>query len=135
MNPRHGEKIFPKEHCKQFLIIAEKDLESAKVLRHSKQGRIETVLFLIQQSIEKCLKSVLCYGSIPVPMIHNLGALVAKLPQEYSPPYGYDLDQFNDYAGRLRYEFGTGSLPEEEIDAGMIIGENMLIWAKSILQT
>lgn len=56
--------------------IAEGDLESAKVLGQSSLGRPENVIYLIQQSIEKCLKAVQCFKTQEILHTHDLSTLI-----------------------------------------------------------
>ena len=131
--PKNGERIFDKEYAKTLIDISKEDMESAKGLRQADKGRKETVVYLIQQAIEKAIKAVLCHSETAVPLVHDLGALIAKLPADINVPHGYDLLRFNDYAGILRYERGHSKLSKEDLDAAIAAGTEVVAWATAII--
>lgn len=131
--PKTGERLFDKEYAKTLLDIAKEDLDSARGLHQSGRGRKENVVFLVQQAIEKAIKAVLCHTCTAVPLVHDLGALVAKLPTSESPPHGYDLLRFNDYAGILRYERGHSKLSIEDLESALAAGQDVIDWAIKII--
>ncbi len=60
-----------------MLAIAKGDLQSAEILLASaSSGRKENILYMIQQSVEKALKSVLIWKGVSFPMVHDLGILL-----------------------------------------------------------
>jgi len=132
MSPKNQERLFKKEYAKELCEIASGDLESAKGLLEISKGRPENICFLVQQSMEKAIKAVLCFYEVPVPLVHDLGVLIAKLPTDVSPPEGYRLIQFNEYATVRRYEEGEAILTVAEIQLAVSLGEQVLSWAKSI---
>lgn len=133
MAPKPGERTFERPYARILLEIANEDLESSRGLFESKRGRAENIVFLAQQAIEKSLKAVLCHFGIPIPLVHDLGALIAKMPGEVIVPMGYELTRFNDYAGILRYERGHGKLSVEDIDAAIAASQEVCDWAKSLV--
>lgn len=126
-------KKFKKQYASEILRIAKGDLESAEVLSKSKSGRKENVVFLAQQAIEKALKSVLVHHQVAIPFVHDLGALVALLPDPVSPPGGFDLIQLNPYASIRRYEEGSSPLTEEEIQIVMDAAKSVIKWAVNLI--
>lgn len=78
MSPKQQERRFDPAYAKTLLEIAYGDYRTA----------------------------VLCHRKIPVPLVHDLGALLAKLPDGTQPDAGYELTRFNDFAGVRRYEEG-----------------------------
>ena len=129
MTPKDQERLFDPAYAKELMIIAKGDLDSARGLSQIKEGRPENILFLIQQSMEKAFKAVLCAKSIPIPLVHDLGVLIAKMPANLAPPSGYSLTQFNQYATVRRYEEGKSPLTKKDIHAALEIGEQVLEWS------
>ena len=80
-------------------------------------GRVENILYMIQQSVEKSLKSVLIHKQISFPMVHDLGILIALLPVDDYPPGGFDWAELNPYASVRRYEAGSLPISNEEVQA------------------
>lgn len=130
MTPRKSEKIFPKSYTQELLRIAEADLESGRILaQHG--ARKENAVYHAQQAIEKALKAVLCWKEIPVPLVHDAGILVAKMPQELTPPGGYDLSDLTPYATVKRYQEGFLELSSAEFEAVFKLAAEVLLWAKA----
>ena len=129
VTPRTQEKVFKKEYAIELLRIAQGDLASAQALFNAKQGRPENIGFHCQQVIEKALKAVLVSLSIPVPLVHDAGTLVAKLPQTLTPPQGYDLSQLTAFATIRRYEEGGADLTQEELQGIIAIAKAVLEWS------
>lgn len=136
MSPRNQERRFVKVYAKTLLRIAEQDFSTALFAATGIEGggvRPENVLFLYQQAIEKLLKAVLCHLELPVPMVHDLGVLLAKLPAEVQPAVGYEISSLNDYAGVLRYEEGRLIHEPEDLEDARILCDEMLGWARTII--
>jgi len=130
---KQGERLFAKDYAGTLLDIAIQDLKSAQALRKASEGRRENIVFLTQQAIEKAIKAVICHHGLPVPLVHDLGALIARLPADVNAPHGYDLLRFNDYAGILRYERGHSALTDEDLDAAVAAGADVLAWASTVI--
>jgi HEPN domain-containing protein len=122
---------FKKSYAVELFKIAESDLQAAKLLHGTGQARPETIVFHVQQAIEKSIKAVTCQLEIPMLLIHDIGALLGSLPADRLPPYEYDLTRFNDYAGILRYEEGKAVLDKADIDLAIEVGTKVIDWAKS----
>jgi HEPN domain-containing protein len=136
MSPKQQERRFDPSYAKTLLEIAYGDFRTAVFAAQGIENqnvRIENVFFMHQQAIEKALKAVLCHLEIPVPLVHDLGALLAKLPEGSQPDAGYELTTFNDFAGVRRYEEGTMIYEEEDIDDARILTGNLLAWASGIV--
>lgn len=138
MSPKQQERRFDPSYAQTLLDIADGDFRTAEFTARGFQDgkvRIENVFFLYQQAMEKALKAALCYLGIPVPLVHDLGALLAKLPGDKQPDAGYEITQFNDFAGVRRYEEGTIIYePEDLSDAHELTGR-ILTWAASIIRS
>lgn len=134
MTPKSGERYFEKKYSLVLIDIAKEDQFAASALAKNNKTRKETAIFLAQQCIEKSLKAVLCHLEMPVPLVHDLGALVAKMPDKIDPPYGYELTRFNDYAGILRYENGGEKLTNKDVAAALKVSGQVHKWACEILK-
>ncbi|MEZ4740985.1 MAG: HEPN domain-containing protein [Bdellovibrionota bacterium] len=133
MSPKQQEKLFKKEYAIELMKIAEGDLETAEVITSCKKGRAENGFFMAQQAIEKALKAVLIAQGIKVPLVHDLGVLLAKLPEKLEPPFGYELSELNQFAAARRYEEGTYEVSFEDLSEVITKSKEMLTWAKNYL--
>lgn len=100
---------------------------------HAREFRIENAFHLAQQAIEESLKVVLVHVSVPVPLIYDLGALLALLPRDLDSPYGYELNELNQYALTRCYQEGAWVPAQEELQ--IVIGKTRetLDWAKGVV--
>lgn len=133
MTPARQEKLFDQRYALELIRIAEGDLGSAKLLLDhfgKEQSRAENIFFLAQQSLEKSLKAVLCLYQVPVPLVHELGTLVAKLPAESNPVVGYEISKLSEFASVRRYEEGALHLTAEEAEDVVLIASQVLTWAQ-----
>ena len=133
MTPRHQEKHFSKAYAGEMIRIARGDLSSAEVLLKAKAGRAENVCYLAHQAIEKSLKAVLCHLELAVPLVHDLGALIARLPTTLDRPFGYELISLNDYAAVRRYEEGPDLLTPEELSEVFGQAKGVVMWAEKLI--
>lgn len=123
-------KKFTKEYAKELLSIAGGDLRTAKVLIDHPLGRPENTFFVIQQVVEKSLKAVLCHSNIAIPLTHDIGALLAMLPESCPrPPDERPLIGLTEFASIRRYEEGKYEFTTEEFKATYQIAEGLLKWA------
>ena len=127
--------LFRMEYANHLVRIAEGDLETALALIQSpKPGRLENILYMIQQSVEKSLKSVLTKKQISFPLVHDLGILIALLPTKDYPPGGFDWTALNPYASIRRYEEGELPISTDEISAAYDAAVLVISWAKRHLK-
>jgi HEPN domain-containing protein len=136
VTPSKQERIFKREYASELLKIASGDLGSARILfQHfsDESGRAENIFFLSQQAIEKCLKAVLCALRLPVPMVHELGVLVGKIPASTNMEFGYELASLSEFASIRRYEEGALTLTCEEASDVIAKAEAILLWAQKIV--
>ena len=123
--------IFKAEYSISLLKIAKGDLETAlALLQANNPGRVENILYMIQQSVEKAIKSVLIKKQIAFPMVHDLGILIALLPAEHYPPGGFDWTALNPYASIRRYEEGSLAIDIEEIEIAYQAALEVMKWAE-----
>ena len=133
MNPPI-KRLFKKPYAKELFSIAKGDLESARGLAQIKIGRKENIVYMVQQSVEKALKALLVHQQIAFPLVHDLGTLIALLPDALIPPAGFQLIELNPYAAVRRYEEGRLPLTEEEIEIAIVAGQGVLDWVEQKLQ-
>ena len=61
--------------------------------------------------------------------MHDLGLLVALLPDEKMPPEGFGLTELNPFATVRRYEEGQIPLTKEEIKTSLSTALRVADWA------
>jgi HEPN domain-containing protein len=125
-----NEKLFKKEYAKELFKIAENDLVTAKVLSKSSEVRGETILFHIEQAVEKSLKAMLCYSNKPVPLTHDLYAIIQRFEPGQLPPGGYALHDLTPFATIRRYEEGNFVIDATDISAALKAAEDVLSWVR-----
>ncbi len=134
MTKNYKKQLFPKAYAKELFQIAAGDFFSAKTLFEAENvGRLENIVFIAQQSVEKSIKSVLVHLQIAFPMVHDLGILVALLPDDKMPPGGFALTELNPFASVRRYHVGDLPLTKDEIQAAIEIAQKVNEWAQDIL--
>lgn len=137
MSPRDQERRFERAYGATLLAIAEQDLRTAAYTAggvESGDARPETVLFLFQQAAEKALKAAICALDLPVPLVHDLGVLLAKLPEDEQPDVGYELTRLNEFAGVRRYEEGHLRYTDDDIEEARSLVTDVVTWARSIVR-
>lgn len=130
MSPKKQERLFPKEYAQVLWRIADGDYRTVVALAQSSDYRIENAFYLAQQSIEKALKAVLVHRGISIPLIHDLSALLSKLPEDSDSPFGYELNALSEYATIRRYEEGSWTPTNEDLLEILSKTKVMLDWAK-----
>jgi HEPN domain-containing protein len=135
MTPSKQERLFEKKYAEELIRIAEGDYKSARILAAAelKDIRIENAFYLCQQAIEKSLKAALVVNEIAVPLVHDLGSLLSKIPKNCEPPYGYELLDLNQYASIRRYEEGHWHPSADELRMVLEKTEIMLDWARLVI--
>jgi HEPN domain-containing protein len=131
MSPRKQVRLFPKEYAQVLWRIADGDFRTVVVLAQASGYRVENAFYLAQQSIGKALKAVLVHHGVAIPMIHDLSALLSKLPEDCDSPYGYELNALSEYATIRRYEEGSWTPSPQELQEILAKNKAMLDWAKS----
>lgn len=133
MTPSRQERVFDKKYARELLRIAVGDLKSAEAIASSNDARIENAFFMAQQAIEKCLKAVLVAKGRSVPLVHDLGSLLGKIPKDCEPPYGYELIELNQYAALRRYEEGSWTPTQDEWKVVLQKTGEMVAWAAAVI--
>jgi len=127
MSPQ--DKKFKKDYAASLLKIAQNDLVAAKALRKDPEVRLETVLFHLEQSVEKSLKAVLISLGKPVPLVHDLYVIVQRFEGSDLPPFGYELNALTPFGTIRRYEDGNDLIEKEDVDSAFKAAEACLAWA------
>lgn len=136
MSPSNQERVFAKQYAVELLHIAEGDWQTALYLHDGlKNGLIrnENFFYLVQQTLEKLLKAVLVHLTLPVPLVYDLGVLLAKLPKSHEPPFGYEITQLSEFSAIRRYQESVLTWNEEEACKAVQLGETALAWAQAII--
>lgn len=102
----------PVDLARQFLAVAERDLDTFRLLAETRSIADESVGFHAQQALEKCLKAVLALHGVEFRRTHDLAVLLDLLDRQTGliPPYAGELDDLTPYAVILRYDI-LGSNP------------------------
>ncbi len=135
VTPKNQEKIFDPKYSEELLRISLGDLATAQTLCDAfKQGkplRVENIFYLAHQAIEKALKGYLVWSKKPVPFVHELGSLVAKIAIETEElPFGYEISQLDSFASMRRYEEGHVTLSVEEAEMVVKLAETCVSWVR-----
>ncbi len=135
MSPRKQEKIFNVAYAGELLKIAVGDLQTAQalceLLIQGKPLRTENIFFHAHQAIEKSLKAFLIKNKTPVPLVHELGSLIAKISTEHDLPFGYELSQLDSFATVRRYEEGQVVLTVEEAQTVIKSAKDCIEWVST----
>jgi len=134
MTPSKQERLYEKKYAAELVRIATGDFKCAQVLAAASPQdiRIENAFYLCQQAIEKSLKAVLVANEIAVPLVHDLGSLLSRIPKNCEPPFGYELLDLNQYAAIRRYEEGYWEPSPDDLAVVLHKTEEMLKWAKPL---
>ena len=128
-------KKFAKKYAKELLSVAVGDLRTARVLLDHPEGRPENTFFHVHQVVEKSIKAVLCHKGEPVPLIHDLAALMSMLPDAVpTPPDAKALTLLTEFASVRRYEEGNYEYTAQEGEAIYKSALELLKWAQAIVQ-
>lgn len=127
------EKRYRKEFAQELFRIAEADLKTAKAIAGIKDVRPENTLFHIEQAVEKSIKAVLCHLQKPVPLTHDLFAVLQRLDEKEHPPGGYALHDLTPFATIRRYEEGVDIITTEDIAQAVTQADKVLDWARKRL--
>jgi HEPN domain-containing protein len=134
MTPKKN-TLFNPAYAPELLSIARGDLETAKALLIAKQpGRLENILYMIQQAVEKAFKAVLIQKGIEFPMVHDLGILIALMDSKDYPPGGFDWTALNPYASIRRYEAGPQPIDLSEIQGAYDSAVLVMSWAAGFVK-
>ena len=94
-----------REHARELLSVAEKDLRALEGMTDAETFAEEVFGFHAQQSVEKTLKAWIAAHGEEYALTHSIAALLAKL-KELGCDVGdfWDLTRYNAFAVQFRYE-------------------------------
>lgn len=115
------------EAARQWVQKAEEDMTNAVHTLKLRQGcPFATVCFHAQQTVEKYLKALLTLHSVPFPKTHDLGELLALVPNEARPDSsGPDLAGLNVYASETRYPGDRDPFTRVEAEAAVALASRV----------
>jgi HEPN domain-containing protein len=98
-------------------------------------GYWEDLCFNAQQCAEQAIKAVFIQHGWPFALIHDLGLLLddLKLRGLSIPPEVEKADQLNPYAAQTRYPAFLAPVNEVNYREAILIAENVLTWAESLI--
>jgi HEPN domain-containing protein len=134
MSPSKQEKLFPKIYAQELMRIALGDMQAAQLLAAANPSRKENIIYMAQQALEKGLKAVICHAGQPIPLVHDIGALIAKIPSSLPAPFGYELARLTEYASIRRYIEGPDILDDEEIRGTLTAVNEAIVWCQKVIQ-
>lgn len=107
---------------------AENDLVAAShLLKLEDSGPTEVVCFHAQQSVEKYLKSILVWQSIPVPKTHDVEKLIQLIPKKYRIRLSIEeMRILTNYGTEARYP-GFGRVPFSEAKEALLMAQRVPI--------
>ncbi len=118
---------------KEWLSLAESDLELSRKGKLSKKIRYEVLCYPAQQSAEKSLKAILIYLEKPFPKTHSISHLIMLIKSEglSIPKQVISAEALTDYAVRSRYPEPEETDKKEYTEA-VKSATVVYKWAKSI---
>lgn len=118
----------------RWMAYAKSDLDLARV-DAPKTVLPEALCFHAQQAVEKALKALLLYCSIPIPRTHSIAFLLDLLQNEIVVPnYIQDAVILTDYAVETRYPGIYEPVTDEEYQEAIHLAEAIVSWVENITQ-
>lgn len=116
-----------------WIRYAVSDLELARVSLPPGVLR-EGLCFHAQQAVEKALKAILIFQSVPIQRTHNIGILIDLLSKHVHIPDSIDESAvLTDYAVTTRYPGDHELVSEDEYKEAIRLAEAVVSWAKDIV--
>ena len=108
---------------RQWVEKAEEDFRTAEyTLTMPENCPYGTICFHAQQCVEKYIKALLVWQSIEFPRIHDIGELVALLPEEVSLPLTKEeQEELTDHAVISRYPGNWEPIGQIEAEQAMAL--------------
>jgi len=123
----------PIDLARRFLALADRDINTVKLLAGIPESDDEAIGFHAQQAVEKCLKAVLALHEVPFRKTHDLVELVDLLRDSGLPlpPNADALNELNPFAVTFRYDFIVEAMDREQMQD---IVETVRRWAGEQIQ-
>lgn len=125
---------FKLETAHKLLKVAKDDLYAAEVLMSAPKARPETILYHVQQSIEKALKAVQIQRGEAVLLTHDIDLLMSELPASLTNGLPQGVGELTQYATIRRYLDGEEILEAEDLTEALKIGTIFVEWASQQVQ-
>jgi HEPN domain-containing protein len=128
LSPEH------REYAELLLQKSRDELGAAQTLIATEDWAAHVVGFLLQQTVEKALKSILAAREIEIPHTHNLGELTKLLVAETDiamPAALNDVDWLTPWGVTFRYDDPSISL---DTDAGLAAATAAIGLAEEVLE-
>ncbi|WP_300340103.1 HEPN domain-containing protein [Accumulibacter sp.] len=122
------------EEALRLLRLAQRDLQTYRILATHPDASLAATCFHAQQSVEKALKAVLTARRATFPRTHNLeelGLLVTESGIGLPAP-GRDLRRLTPFAVDFRYDEETVGLITTE--AAGLLAESVFQWARVLIE-
>ena len=126
---------FEPDDPREWLNRARSNLLRAQSGRTIEGIYLEDVCFDAQQAAEKAIKAVLLGRGIEFPKTHNIGTLLALLPDD-ALPVPEDVAQakrLTGYAVKTRYPTSGEPVSDEDCDAAIRCADAAVRWAAEII--
>ena len=112
---------------RQWIEKAEEDFRTAEyILTMPENCPYGTICFHSQQCVEKYLKAILTWQAIDFPRIHDIGELVAQLPQGMLLPLtAEEQERLTDHAVESRYPGDQEPLSRTEAEEAVTLARKV----------
>ncbi|HKB39851.1 MAG TPA: HEPN domain-containing protein [Gemmataceae bacterium] len=112
---------------REWIVKADQDLAAAAhILKLGKAAPVDIICFHAQQCVEKYLKAILVYRSLPFPKSHNIRVLMGLVPRRSRPTLADVLqDRLTEYASAARY-------PESGLDISLTAARKAVTLARRV---
>lgn len=124
---------FKKETSVKIFKIAEADLYAAKILASAPACRPEIIVYHVQQSVEKSIKSVIIFLEKAVPLTHEIDLLTEQLPESLTINFPSGVNELTQFATTKRYIDGDELIEKKDITIAIDCGQFFLDWARKII--
>jgi HEPN domain-containing protein len=122
--------------AKEWLVFAEKSLETAKLL-YRENHYTDVIAVDIHQTIEKSFKAVYAYNGIKIPRVHALEVLYHYVSEyiNFRDIDTKDIMIISDYYMTERYPGPRYFMPDrDEIKKSMLMAENIMYQIRKFIE-
>lgn len=125
---------FKIETAKKIIKVAQDDLYAAEILSTAPKSRPETILYHVQQSVEKSLKAVLIHREQAVLLTHDIDVLMSELPEELTRGLPAGVGELTQYATIRRYLDGDELIEKADLVEAIKVAQVFVTWAVKTLE-
>lgn len=112
-----------------MLKVARDDIYAAEILSTAPRSRPETILYHVQQSIEKSIKAVTIHRHQAVYLTHDIDVLLSDLPDELTAGLPAGVGELTQYATIRRYLDGDELIESSDIIEAIKLAHVFIDWA------